>query len=337
MKKQELEACQKLAAEEKQAGHFAEAVQLLERAAALHEAIETEEADRQLTLWQVRYDTQQKEQQLQLQAQTIRTQKLRNRWLVALTALALAALVFVGLYARLQLRRKRETEQAAQEKARFYSILSHDLRSPMMAEQQVLRMLYNDFGNQDPDALRSNMAKMLVCNDIQLELLTNLQEATLIDNGKRKLQPTRLDLSGIIADAVNSIRYIAELKHIIIETKAKRTLVEADRETIRTVMRNLLSNAVKFSREGATIEVGTVEPSGFYIRDFGIGMNEARRQELLTATSLVASMPGTSGEGGTGMGILICRELIRLNNGTLTIESQPNEGSTFTVTLRADT
>ncbi|MBQ6772248.1 MAG: tetratricopeptide repeat protein [Bacteroidales bacterium] len=337
LKKQELEACQKLAAEEKQAGHFAEAVQLLERAAALHEAIETEEADRQLTLWQVRYDTQQKEQQLQLQAQTIRTQKLRNRWLVALTALALAALVFVGLYARLQLRRKRETEQAAQEKARFYSILSHDLRSPMMAEQQVLRMLYNDFGNQDPDALRSNMAKMLVCNDIQLELLTNLQEATLIDNGKRKLQPTRLDLSGIIADAVNSIRYIAELKHITIETKAKRTLVEADRETIRTVMRNLLSNAVKFSREGATIEVGTVEPSGFYIRDFGIGMNEARRQELLTATSLVASTPGTSGEGGTGMGILICRELIRLNNGTLTIESQPNEGSTFTVTLRADT
>lgn len=335
MKKQELEACRSLAQQCKQAGQYAEATTLLERAAALSEAISTENTERQLTMWQVRYDTQQKEQRLRLQEQTIQAQKLRNRWLVALTALAVMALVFVGLYARLQLRRKREIEQTAQEKAQFYSILGHDLKSPIMAEQQVLRMLHGDFGRQDPDMLRSNLAKLLVCNDAQLELIANLQEVALIDNGKRKLQPTRLDLSGIITDAVSNMKYIADLKRIDFDIKAKRTLVVADRKTIRTVLRNLISNAVKFSNEGGTIEVGTLESGGFFVRDHGVGMTKARQHEILTATHLINSSAGTSGEGGTGMGILICRELVRLNQGTLAIESQPDQGTTATVKLKA--
>ena len=334
MRKQELEACRSLAQQCKKAGQYAEATTLLERAAELREALSTEEAERQLTLWQVRYDTQQKEQQLQLQEQTIQTQKLRSRWFISIAVLAFAALVFLALFARLQVRRKREIETAAREKDRFYSILSHDLKSPMMAQQQVLRQLHNDFDQIEPKMVRTNLAKILTCNDNQLELLANLQEVALLDNGKRQLQPTRLDLCGIITDAVNSFRYIADLKHISFVVKARRTLVEADRDSIRTVLRNLLSNAVKFSHEGSTIEVGITEPCGFYVRDFGLGMTEERRQELLSATSTITSHAGTSGEGGTGLGILICRELIRLNNGQLTIESKPNEGTTITVKLK---
>lgn len=328
MKRQELEACRNLAAEEKQAMNYADATSLLERAAELHDAIATEEAERQLTLWQVRYDTQQKEQQLQLQAQTIQAQRMRSRWLIASTVLALVALVLLVLYARLQARRKREVEEMARAKDRYYAILSHDLRNPMVAQQQVLQMLYKT----TTDDTHASIGKLIASNGAQLDLLGNLQELAMLQLGKRKLQPTRLDLGGLVNDTVSTLRSISDLKNVAIVTQVERTLVNADRETIRTVLRNLLSNAIKFSHEGGTIEVGT-HANSFFVRDHGIGMSETRVKELLSASGTILSEMGTSGENGTGIGLPLCMELVKLNHGTLEIDSSPGEGTTLTVHL----
>lgn len=328
MKRQELEACRNLAAEEKQAMNYADATSLLERAAELHDAIATEEAERQLTLWQVRYDTQQKEQQLQLQAQTIQAQRMRSRWLIASTVLALVALVLLVLYALLQARRKREVEEMARAKDRYYTILSHDLRNPMVAQQQVLQMLYKT----TTDDTHASIGKLIASNGAQLDLLGNLQELAMLQLGKRKLQPTRLDLGGLVNDTVSTLRSISDLKNVAIVTQVERTLVNADRETIRTVLRNLLSNAIKFSHEGGTIEVGT-HANSFFVRDHGIGMSETRVKELLSASGTILSEMGTSGENGTGIGLPLCMELVKLNHGTLEIDSSPGEGTTLTVHL----
>lgn len=336
MKKQELEACRGLAQQCKQAGQYADAVTLLERAAELNETINTETAERQLTMWQVRYDTQQKEQQLQLQEQTIRAQKQRNRWLIALVVTVLVALVLLALYVRLLKRRKREMEESARAKDRYYTILSHDLRNPMVAQQQVLQMLYK--ATEEPtqstetqQATHASIGKLLTNNGTQLELLGNLQELAMLQLGKRKIQPTRLDLGGLVSDTVATLRGTSDLKGITLTTQVQRTLVNADRETIRTVLRNLISNAIKFSHQGGTIEIGTLDNS-FYVRDHGIGMSAERVKELMRATQALSEM-GTSGEHGTGIGLPLCLELVKLNNGQLTIESEPNQGTTVTVTL----
>lgn len=328
MKKQELEACRGLAQQCKESGQYAEAVNLLERAAALNEAINTETAERQLTMWQVRYDTQQKEQQLQLQEQTIQAQRMRSRWLIASTVLALVALVLLVLYALLQARRKREVEEMARAKDRYYTILSHDLRNPMVAQQQVLQMLYKT----TTDDTHASIGKLIASNGAQLDLLGNLQELAMLQLGKRKLQPTRLDLGGLVIDTVSTLRSISDLKNVAIVTQVERTLVNADRETIRTVLRNLLSNAIKFSHEGGTIEVGT-HANSFFVRDHGIGMSETRIKELLSASGTILSEMGTSGENGTGIGLPLCMELVKLNHGTLEIDSSPGEGTTLTVHL----
>ncbi len=340
MKKQELEACRGLAQQCKEAGQHAEAVTLLERAAALNEAISTETAERQLTLWQVRYDTQQKEQQLQLQEQTIQAQKQRNRWLIALVVTVLVALVLLVFNLRLLQRRKREMEEMAKTKDRYYTILSHDLRNPMMAQHQVLQMLYKVTESTEQNAeiqkeTHQSIGKLLANNGTQLELLGNLQELALLQLGKRKLQPTRLDLGALVSDTAATLRGTSDLKDITITTQVQRTLVNADRETIRTVLRNLISNAIKFSHQGGTIEVGTLDNS-FYVRDHGVGMSAERIKELLDSAQnnkLGLSKSGTSGEHGTGIGFPLCIELVKLNNGQLSIESQPDEGTTITVTL----
>lgn len=341
MKKQELEACRGLAQQCKEAGQNAEAVTLLERAAALNEAISTETAERQLTMWQVRYDTQQKEQQLQLQEQTIRTQKMRNRWLIVLVVAVLLILTLLVLNIRLLKRRKREMEEIAQVKDRYYTILSHDLRNPMMAQQQVLQMMYKTTQAQDQplvtqQEVHASIGKLLVNNGSQLELLGNLQELALLQLGKRKIQLTRLDLGALVSDTAATLRGTSGLKNITIETHVQRTLVNADRETIRIVLRNLISNAIKFSHQGGTIEIGTVTNS-FYVRDYGVGMSAQRVKELLATnqnSKQIFSEIGTSGEHGTGIGIPLCIELVKLNNGQIDIESELDKGTTVTVTLQ---
>lgn len=341
MKKQELEACRGLAQQCKEAGQHAEAVTLLERAAELSETINTENAERQFTLWQVRYDTQQKEQQLQLQVQTINAQRMHTRWLIALIALTLVALTFAILYARIQRHRKRETEELAKAKDRYYAILSHDLRNPMVAQQQVLQMLYKATSEvpqntKTQQETHNSIGKLMTSNITQLELLSNLQEIAMLQLGKRKLQPSRLDLGGLVNDTATTLRGISGLKNISIVTQVERTLVNADRETIRTILRNLISNAIKFSHEGSSIEVGSLNNS-FFVRDHGVGMSQERVNELLSSSNKqsnpILSKTGTAGENGTGIGLPLCLELVKLNNGQLKIESQPNQGTTVTVTL----
>lgn len=331
MKKQEMEACRHLVDDYRNAGRFQDALAMSERASALSEAMLNEETERQLALWQVRYDTQQKEQRLLLQEQTIQAQKTHTIWLVALVIVFLLALLLLALYVGQLKRRKRMVEETSQIKDRYYTILSHDLRNPMVAQQQVLQMLCKTTTGEVNDSLK----KLLASNGSQLELLGNLQELALLQLGKRKLMPMRLDLAGLISDTVANLKGIGELKDVSITTHVGRMLVSADRETMRVVLRNLLSNAIKFSHQGSTIEVGIVT-NGFFVRDHGIGMSAEHVKKLLAPSSnRVLSAMGTSGENGTGIGLPLCLELVKMNNGHLTMESAINEGTTVTITLPA--
>lgn len=325
MKKQEMEACRHLMESYREAGRFEEALAMSERAAALSESMLNEETERQLTLWQVRYDTQQKEQQLLLQEQTINSQRMRLVWLIVIIALVAVAVALLVLYTRLQAR-------IFKAKDRNYAILTHDLKNPMLAQQQMLRMFYNNFENYDRDAIKDNVGKLLNSSDEQLDLLYNLQQMALLEDGKKKVSPVRIDLSSLVNDVMANMKSYADLKHVTLVSNMKRSLVMADRDTLRTVLRNLLGNAIKFSYEGGTVEVGNA-PDGLYVCDHGVGMTAERVRELLSARHFVVSQSGTKGEGGTGIGLLISRELIRRNKGKMKIESEPGKGTSIYVTL----
>lgn len=333
MKKQEMEACRRLMEAYKKAGRYEDALAMSERASALSEAMLNEETERQLTLWQVRYDTQQKEQQLKLQEQTIRQQRVNSRWLIVLVALTLVAVALLMLYARLLKRRKRDVEEQAREKDRLYSVLTHDLKNPMVAQQLVLQVLYSKFENAAKEEVYVDLGRLLASNGAQLEMVSNLQEMTLLELGKRTFHPIRIDLAGVIKEVAGNMKDIAALKGITIVPQTQRTLAMTDREVVRVVVRNLLSNAIKFSNEGSVIEVGTMEPNALFVRDSGVGMTAEKVAELLEAKTQMSSVAGTRGEGGSGMGMLLCRELLQLNHGTMFIQSEPNKGTTITVTF----
>ena len=327
MKRQEMQACSSMAQEAKSQGDYEEATRCLERYSELRDIIQTEDSERQLTLWEVRYDTQRKEQQLLMQEQTIRNQRLRLYWLIAIIILTVIAIVLLVMFIRIQI-------NLFKTKNRNYTILTHDLKNPMVAQQQMLRLFYNNYENYSHDEIQANIGRLLSSSDEQLDLLYNLQQMALLENGKKKIVPVRIDLSSIVNDVVANIRSYADLKHVTFTSSVRRCLVMADRDTLRTVVRNILSNAVKFSFDGGTIEIGVTDNNdGLYIRDHGIGMTADRVHELMTAKHAVASQTGTKGEGGTGIGMLLCRELIHRNKGTMKVESELQKGTTFTIIL----
>lgn len=333
-KKQEFEACDQLYARAKNAGRFEQALAWLERARVLHEQLMSEESQRQLTIAQVQYDTYRKEQQLADQQQEIQQKQARLKALLFFSILALLVIaLLIGLVVLLRHRNTLIAQQAA-DKKRQYGILSHDLRNPVMAQQQLLQMLYTNYEHYKPEEVHTLVGQLLAGSDNQLALLRNLQEIVQLDRQARCFRTAQLDLAAVLRDTIPDVQSAALLKNITIDMHAERLLVETDREMIRTVLRNLLSNAVKFSPRGSTIEVGTIAPAAFYVRDHGVGMTREQIRRILTDQKQVESSVGTDGESGTGYGLILCRELLNLCHCKLDIQSVKGEGTTFTIDLQ---
>lgn len=333
-RKQEYEACDHLYARAKAAGKNAEALAWLERTRVLYEQLQNEETQRQLTVAQVQYDTFRKERQLAHQQQEIQQKQARLKALLFFSILALLVIaLLVGLVVLLRHRNTLIAQQAA-DKKRQYGILSHDLRNPVMAQQQLLQMLYTNYASYKPEEAHKLIGQLLAGSDNQLALLRNLQEIVQLDRQARCFRTAQLDLAAVLRDTVPDVQSAALLKNVTIDMHAERLLVETDREMIRTVLRNLLSNAIKFSQRGSTIEVGTIAPAAFYVRDHGVGMTREQIRRILTDQKQVESSVGTDGESGTGYGLILCRELLNLCHCKLDIQSVKGEGTTFTIDLQ---
>ena len=333
-RKQEYEACDHLYARAKAAGRNTEALAWLERARVLHEQLMSEESQRQLTIAQVKYDTYRKEQQLADQQQDIKQKQARLRAFFFFSLLSLMVIALLIVLLVLLRHRNALIARQAEDKKRQYGILSHDLRNPVMAQQQLLQMLYTNYEQYKPEEAHTLIGRLLAGSDNQLALLHNLQEIVQLDRHARAFRTSQLDLAALIRDTIPDVQSAALLKKITIDLHAERMLVETDREMIRTVLRNLLSNAIKFSPHGSIVEVGTNAPAAFYVRDHGVGMSREQVQHILSDRKQVASSVGTDGEGGTGYGLLLCRELLSLCNCKMDISSTEGEGTTFTVDLQ---
>ena len=333
-RKQEYEACDHLYMRAKKAGRNAEALTWLERARGLHEQLMNEESQRQLTIAQVKYDTFRKEQQLADQQQELQRKQARLKALLIFSLLALSVIALLVVLVILLRHRKAAIAREAADKKRQYGILSHDLRNPVMAQQQLLQLLYTNYAQYKPEEAHKLIGQLLAGSDNQLALLRNLQEIVQLDRQARVFRTSQLDLAALLRDTIPDVQSAALLKDISIELHAERMLVKTDRELIRTVLRNLLSNAIKFSPRGSTVEVGTVSPAAFYVRDRGTGMSREQIAQILTSRKQIESSIGTDGESGTGYGLILCRELLSLCNAKIDIQSVQGEGTTFTIDLQ---
>jgi two-component system sensor histidine kinase ChiS len=225
-------------------------------------------------------------------------------------------------------------------KDKFFSIISHDLRNHLTSLLGYSDMLYKSFAYLDEEKKQKYSRSIDKSARDLYELLENLLHWARNQTGALLCRPKAIDLGHLIPETVSAYTINAKKKNIDISCHIeKETVAYADHNMVRTVLRNLVSNAIKFTDKGGDIQVKANGKNGFIeiaVFDSGVGIQRERKDSLFKIGKNW-STKGTGKEHGTGLGLILCKEFVEKNNGTIWVESPPQggngKGSVFRFTL----
>lgn len=222
------------------------------------------------------------------------------------------------------------------EKDKFFSILAHDLRSPLNGILGLTQIISNEIEELEPDQIKDMVGGMRKASLHLYELLENLLEWGNLQNNSLIFKPEKILVIDLIEEVVHSLGLMISNKSLKVQYEIENDIqIFADNKMIASVLRNLLSNAVKFSQRNNKVILKAItykQTIQISIQDFGIGIPENYRKNLFQI-HVKTNQLGTEGEPSTGIGLIIIKEFIDKHNGELFVESKEEEGSKFTVSL----
>jgi signal transduction histidine kinase len=235
-------------------------------------------------------------------------------------------------------RRSDELEQLNKVKDKFFSIISHDLRSPINALSAILGMaekkqLTAEEFNQVTKDLRIqfNHARTLI---------NNLLDWALLQMDKLQTKPEEVDLASLVDENFKLLETQSLKEMKLINMVPSGIMVIADLNMLNLVLRNLIMNAIKFSELGGIIEIAAQQNQEHFVtisvKDYGIGISKEVQKFLFDKTSGYSTR-GTANEKGTGLGLILCKEFVEKNGGKIWFESTEGVGSTFYFTIKKST
>jgi signal transduction histidine kinase len=223
-------------------------------------------------------------------------------------------------------------------KDKLFSIISHDLRSPVAGLKSLMDLIDTPGLSQDEfvkitkvlkrnlDYVHEDLDNLLMWAQTQLQGMQALQE------------PVRLKL--LAEEKISLVKDAALLKKISISNEiSPDAIVYADRNHISLVLRNLIGNAIKFNEPGGCIKISSKQKGTEYeisVSDSGVGIVDDDMNKLFRAETHF-TRPGTHKEKGLGIGLLLTKEFVEINRGSIWVESEEGRGTTFTFTLQANT
>ena len=240
------------------------------------------------------------------------------------------------LEAKKEILEKRESElQASNEtKTKLFSIIGHDLRGPVGALQELLR-LYSD-GDIETDEFLEFVPKLREDVDHISFTLNNLLSWGHTQMNGAVTKPSLMALESLVSENIKLLSEIAKKKSIkIVSELVENTLTWSDSNQIDIVVRNLISNALKFTPQNGMITIAARERDNLWevaIRDTGVGMDKITVKNLFEKNSNITTY-GTDNEKGTGLGLSLCKEMVEKNGGSIWVESALRKGSCFFFTL----
>lgn len=222
-------------------------------------------------------------------------------------------------------------------KDRFFSIIAHDLKSPFIGLLGFTEMMTTDFDDFDHDEIKEMMHEVYNISKNTFALLKNLLDWSRLQTGRMELNTAPLNLKELVNGVVQLLNPNANQKNISITHRIdENILVEADENMLNNVIRNLISNAVKFSNSGDIIQVAAERREGkilISISDNGVGMSQEVVDKLFKI-EVNHTEKGTNQEEGTGLGLILCQDLIKKHGSQICVESEAGVGSTFSFSLR---
>lgn len=237
-----------------------------------------------------------------------------------------------------ELKEKNSTlERLNATKDKFFTIIAHDLKNPFNAILGFSELLITNFHKYD-DTKKTNLIRQIFDSSNKVyKLLENLLQWSRSQTGSIEFKPELFNLNDIIEINCTLVDNMANEKNLkIIRNCPKEVYVFADKNMLSTVIRNLLTNAIKFSEKGNIIIECLHEETNIRVKvvDTGVGINPEKIEDIFDITSS-KSTEGTRGESGTGLGLILCKEFVEKNQGTIGVVSEVSIGSTFFFTIPA--
>ena len=318
--------------------------------------IEVDEQERydQILEMQARFDTDKKEREisekdnqilvLEKERKISELQIAQDRLLklfLVITVVLVLLIVFI-LYTRYKNRtrvnqilelKNRELEEANATKNKFFSIISHDLSNYASVIESLSGMIERKHSQMQEDILSKNLETLNKSAIENKNMIKSLLNWALAQSRKIKTDPQLLKASEYCNNIVSSLQNIASDKSIRLKIILENDFeFYADKNTMETVLRNLISNAIKFSAENSEVHIFARQKDNnkaeFVVRDFGIGMNTEDASKLFRL-DINPNTIGNNPNKGTGFGLILCKEFVQMNKGSISVKSELGKGSDF--------
>lgn len=230
-----------------------------------------------------------------------------------------------------------ELEKLNHQKDKFFSIIAHDLRGPFNGFLGLTEIIAKELSSLDTKEIQAMGETMYQSSKNLFKLLENLLQWSQMEQGLIPYNPAVIRLVSFVEKSLRSEFQTAENKEIVVVFDIPYDIfVMADIKMLRSIFSNLYSNATKFTRKGGSITISARYSASdkveITVKDSGIGMSEEIIRKLFHLSEQV-NRKGTDGESSTGLGLFLCKEFIEKHNGTIAVESEVNEGSTFRFTI----
>lgn len=221
-------------------------------------------------------------------------------------------------------------------KDKFFSIIAHDLKSPFVGLLGYSELLKNELDELPKERIREYSENLHKSIKNTFNLLENLLNWAQLQTKRMTFKEQRIDLYLEIKNILDTFEANFHTKSIQIDFDIKMNLqMDADRNMFRTIMHNLISNAIKYTNPGGNVKVSAFEKNGsveICVADNGIGMDKSVIDKLFKLNESI-STKGTAQERGTGLGLILIKEMVDLHNGIITVESEPGKGTSFILTF----
>ena len=233
---------------------------------------------------------------------------------------------------------REELRKTNAEKDKFFSIIAHDLRSPINSLLSFIQLMEDEIEQLSEDDIVELTCDLKKNVENTYRLLENLLEWSRSQTGRIVFKPESIMLNDVLESTITLVKESAINKKISIESEIVPELkVNVDKNMISTVFRNLLTNAIKFTPREGRVNVKAEKRNGSVtvsVSDTGVGMSEDKMQKLFRIDTKITSI-GTNNEKGSGLGLILCKEFVERHNGRIEIESEQGKGSTFSIMLPA--
>ncbi len=313
------------------------ALEYFERSVMMKDSVFNETQQQLIRDYQVRYATQEKDYALAME----REKAKRNRLLIIVLAVAVALLALIAMiWYRLAQARKKRAEELARlnaTKDRLFSIVSHDVRTPVGAMSTVLQQLTDNYESINDTDREASLIMLRTTTEALDGRMANIIHWVKGELSNSAVKPADFDLSALVDECIKSQEMTITAKSLKVSNEVPKGMTaHDDANVVRLVLQNLLSNAVKFSYPEGEVGVRAEAKEGriwVEVRDNGMGISEKKLEKIFNF--MTSSASGTSGETGTGIGLFVSKMLVDKIGGEITIKSVKDEGTVVRFSVSA--